>query len=120
MAIQYTISPINPIGLENFSKEDIKVVDSFKVNETFDAFQHKIELHVYGDDETLIDSIYDYRGEKFLLGSETAGTTGASSLDIDPESDSKKLGYIYGGINLVYNFFRCIYYLVFSYIWIII
>ena len=109
MAIQYTISPINPIGLENFSKEDIKVVDSFKVNETFDAFQHKIELHVYGDDETLIDSIYDYRGEKFLLGSETAGTTGASSLDIDPESDSKKLGYIYGGINLVYNFLDNLY-----------
>ena len=107
--IKHNIVPVDPIGLEQFSKNDTQVVESFNVNTTFDAFQHKIELHVYTDDNQLIDSYYDYRNEKFLQGSETAGTTGASELTLDPKGDANKLGYNYGGVSFVYNFLDNLY-----------
>ena len=107
--IKHNIIPVDPIGLEEFSNDDIKVVESFDVNTTFDAFQHKIELHVYTEDNQLIDSYYDYRNEKFLQGSQTAGTTGASELTLDPKEDAERLGYTYGGINFVYNFLDNLY-----------
>ena len=90
--IKHNIIPVDPIGLEEFSNDDVKVVESFDVNTTFDAFQHKIELHVYTEDNQLIDSYYDYRNEKFLQGSQTAGTTGASELTLDPKEDAERLG----------------------------
>ena len=107
--IKHNITPVDPIGLEEFSDDDIKVVGSFDINTTFDAFQHKIELHVYTEDNQLIDSYYDYRNEKFLQGSQTAGTTGASELTLDPKEDAERLGYTYGGINFVYNFLDNLY-----------
>jgi hypothetical protein len=107
--IKHNIIPIDPIGLEEFSNDDVKVVESFDVNTTFDAFQHKIELHVYTEDNQLIDSYHDYRNEKFLQGSQTAGTTGASELTLDPKEDAERLGYTYGGINFVYNFLDNLY-----------
>lgn len=107
--IKHNIIPVDPIGLEEFSNDDVKVVESFDVNTTFDAFQHKIELHVYTEDNQLIDSYYDYRNEKFLQGSQTAGTTGASELTLDPKEDAERLGYTYGGINFVYNFLDNLY-----------
>jgi len=107
--IKHNIVPVDPIGLEEFSDDDIKVVGSFNLNTTFDAFQHKIELHVYTEDNQLIDSYYDYRNEKFLQGSQTAGTTGASELTLDPKEDAERLGYTYGGISFVYNFLDNLY-----------
>ena len=107
--IKHNIIPVDPIGLEEFSNDDIKVVEAFNINTTFDAFQHKIELHVYTEDNQLIDSYYDYRNEKFLQGSQTAGTTGASELTLDPKADAERLGYTYGGINFVYNFLDNLY-----------
>jgi len=107
--INYNILPVDPIGLEVFSDKDVQVVEQFKVNTTYDAIQHKIELHVYTEDSLLIDSYYDYRNEKLLQGSETAGTTGASQLTIDPEQDAVNLGYSYGGVSFVYNFLDNLY-----------
>ena len=107
--INYNIIPVDPIGLEVFSDKDVQVVEQFKVNTTYDAIQHKIELHVYTEDSLLIDSYYDYRNEKLLQGSETAGTTGASQLTIDPEQDAVNLGYSYGGVSFVYNFLDNLY-----------
>lgn len=107
--INYNILPVDPIGLEVFSDKDVQVVEQFKVNTTYDAIQHKIELHVYTEDNLLIDSYYDYRNEKLLQGSETAGTTGASQLTIDPEQDAVNLGYSYGGVSFVYNFLDNLY-----------
>ena len=102
--IEFNIKQIDPIGFESFNSDDVKVVESFDINTRFNIIEHKIELHSYTNDGSLVGSIYDHRNVRFLQGSETAGNTGASIITLEPEADAKNLGYSYGGVNFVYNF----------------
>jgi hypothetical protein len=108
-SIDYKLFQVNPIGLEQISEFDLKTIEKFSVNTNFTPFEDKVELHVYGSDNILLDSIYDHRNFKFLQGSETVGTTGASEVTLDPIQDSIDLNYELGGVKLVYNFLDNLY-----------
>lgn len=107
--IEYKLFNVDPVGLEELSEFDLKNVSSFAINTTFQAFENKIELHVYTEEDVLIESIYDYRKHKFLQGSETAGVTGASELTLNPIQDAIDLNYELGGVKFVYNFLDNLY-----------
>ena len=91
--IEYKLFNVDPVGLEELSEFDLKNVSSFAINTTFQAFENKIELHVYTEEDVLIESLYDYRNHKFLQGSETLGVTGASELTLNPIQDAIDLNY---------------------------
>lgn len=107
--IEYKLFNVDPVGLEELSEFDLKNVSSFAINTTFQAFENKIELHVYTEEDVLIESIYDYRNHKFLQGSETAGVTGASEVTLNPIQDAIDLNYELGGVKFVYNFLDNLY-----------
>ena len=107
--IEYKLFNVDPVGLEQLSEFDLKNVSSFAINSTFQAFENKIELHVYTEEDVLIESLYDYRNHKFLQGSETLGVTGASELTLNPIQDAIDLNYELGGVKFVYNFLDNLY-----------
>jgi len=107
--IEYKLFNVDPIGLEQLSEFDLKNVSSFAINTTFQAFENKIELHVYTEEDVLIESLYDYRNHKFLQGSETLGVTGASELTLNPIQDAIDFNYELGGVKFVYNFLDNLY-----------
>ena len=107
--IDYKLYQIDPIGLEQLSEFDLKTVGKFSINTNFTPFEDKVELHIYGEDDFILESIYDHRSFKFLQGSETVGITGASEVSLDPIQDSIDLNFELGGVKLVYNFLDNLY-----------
>lgn len=59
--VNYTVIPVNTdnVGLEDLSVQDKNVLDSYKINSSFDQSKHRIELHIYGLDGTLLFSLED-------------------------------------------------------------
>ena len=108
-SIDYKLFQVNPIGLEQISEFDLKTIEKFSVNTNFTPYEDKVELHVYGTDNVILESIYDHRNFKFLQGSETIGLEGASEVSLDPIQDSIDLNYELGGVKLVYNFLDNLY-----------
>lgn len=105
----YKITETIPQGLEKYSNKDIKIVESFEINSTFNSKLNKIEYHIYSLDGELLESDYTYSNQAFLQGSGTAGTQGASEITVDPIKDIKQYGYPYGGVSVVYNFLDDLY-----------
>jgi len=107
--VNYKLFSINPIGLETISEFDSKTISNFSINSSFRPFEDKIELHLYGDDDVLISSVYDSKSYKFLQGSEIANSGKASEVSIDPIEDAIAQNFSLGGVKLVYNFLDNLY-----------
>lgn len=107
--VNYKLFSINPIGLETISEFDSKTISNFPINSSFRPFEDKIELHLYGDDDVLISSVYDSKSYKFLQGSEIANSGKASEVSIDPIEDAIAQNFSLGGVKLVYNFLDNLY-----------
>lgn len=93
---------------ETYSLNDLALLNTFPVNSRYTIEKDFIELHVYSINGTRLRSVYNYANEKQLLGSESAGTEGASTLYIDPATDAVGLGYDKGGVTLLYHFLTLI------------
>src|SRR5210317_1160225 len=96
--VNYKLFSINPIGLETISEFDSKTISNFSINSSFRPFEDKIELHLYGDDDVLISSVYDSKSYKFLQGSEIANSGKASEVSIDPIEDTIAQNFSLGGV----------------------
>ena len=64
--INYRVNLIDPEGLEKYSASDLEVVESFSINSSFEAFQNKIEYHIFSSDGTILESDYNYGNQKYL------------------------------------------------------
>lgn len=103
----YKISEIESTSIQNgatYKDSDVNITEPFKVNSKFNPNRNSIELHVYGLDGELIDSVYDYEKQAYLQDSQTIIDGNATSLTINPEQDVIELGYETGDVNLLYNF----------------
>lgn len=103
----YKISEIESNSIQNgatYKDSDVNITEPFKVNSKFNPNRNSIELHVYGLDGELIDSVYDYEKQAYLQDSQTIIDGNATSLTINPEQDVIELGYETGDVNLLYNF----------------
>lgn len=96
----------NVQGINNISSIDTSLVDQYVINSEFNPETDSIELYVYSQDGTLLQTIGNYTGYKQLSNSASAGKDGASVLYIDPIQDSQTLGFNQGGVNLLYTFLR--------------
>lgn len=101
--------PENIAGFEHYSDQDKALLASFQVNSTFDPSKNYSELHILSLSDELLESDYNYTGFKQLGNAQSAGQAGASVLTIDPIEDSKALGYVNGGVKLLYHFLDDLY-----------
>ena len=108
--VVYKVLTGNPASYseESYSSSDLALLNTFPINTQYSIDEHFIEVHVYNIAGNRLRSVYNYGNEKQLLGSESAGTQGASNLYIDPVADAIELGYDKGGVNLVYHFLKLI------------
>ena len=104
--VNYRVNLIDPEGLEKYSASDLEVVESFSINSSFEAFENKIEYHIFSSDGVLLQSDYNYGNQKYTSGTQ-AGKI--SEITIDPVTDIKKYGYSAGDVKVVYNFLDNLY-----------
>ena len=105
--LRYKVTNLFPeqvAEIERFNPADVALFGDFKVNNFFKPSKHVIELHVYGQDKSLIKSDYRYTGYSFLQTSAGAGKSGESAIYLDPVQDCIDIGFPSGEVNLVYNF----------------
>ena len=106
--ITHTVTPteVDILSYENYSEQDFKVLDSYKINKLFSPTTDEVQLHIYSMGQELLLSDYRYTGHKQLLNSSSAGKDGASSLFVDPVHDATTRGYSKGDVQLLYIFGR--------------
>ena len=100
----YQVNPQYVTSPETYSEEDKNLVDTFEVNSSFNQKQDFIELHYYGLDGNLLESVYDYTN---LQSPQDAGTANQGTLDavtFKVEADLLAYGFDYGDVSLYYNF----------------
>ena len=107
--LKYNISQVDPIGFKKITESDARVVNTFEVNNTVDLTKNKIELHIYSFDDGLLESHPNFAIDNTLNQGSSAGDTGTSEINLDPEKDAKNYGYYGGGIINVYNFTNDLY-----------
>lgn len=106
--ITHTVTPteVDILSYENYSEQDFKVLESYKINKLFSPSTDEVQLHIYSMGQELLLSDYKYTGHKQLLNSASAGKDGASSLFVDPVHDAVTRGYEKGDVQLLYIFGR--------------
>ena len=100
----YTVTGIDPEGLEKYSEKDLEVVNTYVLNSSFIPLEHRVELHIYSLESELLYSDTNYTNYSFLQNSETAGRVGANEITLDPIRDIISAGFANGGVKTVYNF----------------
>ena len=109
---KYTFFNIDPnlvISPDNYSEEDNSLVESFKVNSSFNQAKNFIETHYYSLDGQVLKSIEDNTN---IQAPQDAGTANQGTLDsitLKPETDLTLGGFTYGDVNLYYNFLNDIF-----------
>ncbi len=84
---------------------DQQLVTSNFINASFGADGDYIELFIYDQQNTLIDSDYDaFDYYPFLLNNPQNNTY--SALTLDPEKDLRNRGYNRGNLTVQYNFYK--------------
>ena len=105
----YTVNLIDPEGLETYSAKDTEIVDSFTINSEFEAFENKIEFHVYSLDGVLLTSDFGYNRQSYLGSSQQNPDGKILEMCIDPVEDIQKYGFSSGDVKVVYNFIDDLY-----------
>lgn len=96
--------PENIAGFEQFSQQDMELLNSFTVNSVFNPSKNYIELHILSLSDELLESDSSYSNFTQLGNAQSAGQAGVSVLTVDPIYDSRIYGYDLGGVKLLYHF----------------
>ena len=102
-------APENIPGFEQYSQNDRELINSFEVNNVFDPGKNYMELHIYSLSDELLESDTEYTNYTQLGNAQSAGSSGASILTVDPIYDSRIYGYDLGGVKLLYHFLNDLY-----------
>lgn len=97
---------VNKIQDPQFLQEgDLKLLDFYEINSTFDVTRDNVELHYYSLDGTYLgnaENYLEYRVER----QGTTETSNVSTLIINPEEDLFTFGYTNGDVKFQYRFLR--------------
>ena len=105
----YNIDPYLVTSPDNYSEEDNNLVESFKVNSSFNQAKNFIETHYYSLDGQVLKSIEDNTNIKAPQDAGTANQGTLDSITLRPETDLILGGFSYGDVNLYYNFLNDIF-----------
>jgi len=96
-------------GKSSIPESESNIISTFAVNKLFAKESHKLEIHVYSLDNTLLESNQNFTKYSQLANSAGAGKEGASSIYLEPVLDAQDLGYENGDVRLLYNFLDNLY-----------
>ena len=109
--VSYTIldAKINSIPEnETYSPSDLRLIDSFQINNTFDVDNNFIEAHFYSQNNEKLYSLYDYKlplqGDNFDVDDGTA-----NQLTIKPDEIAVQEGFTSVDLKMVFHFLDDVY-----------
>lgn len=85
--------------------EDRNLVQTYRLDSSFDTTKDRVELHLYTLNGQLLFSDYDYRFYKIALNSSIENNQ-IDLVEIDPVKDAAAYGYATGDIRLSYSFIK--------------
>lgn len=89
---------------QDYTPKDEILLNALEVNSEFGNPEDKIEIHIIGLNEEIIESIYDFRNYK--ITNTVEGTSLFNQLELNPKADLESFGYFSGQFDINYNFYR--------------
>lgn len=89
---------------QDYNPKDETLLNALEVNSEFGNLEDKIEIHIIGPNDEIIESIYDFRNYK--ITNSVNDTSLFNQIELDPKSDLESFGYFSGQYDINYNFYR--------------
>jgi len=89
---------------QDYNPKDETLLNTLEVNSEFGNPEDKIEIHIIGPNEEIIESVYDFRNYK--ITNTVNDTSLFNQIELDPKSDLESFGYFSGQYDVNYNFYR--------------
>ena len=106
MAESTNISNIssNNLQTQDYSVQDINLLNEYEINREFGAEQDIVEHHIYSATNNILYSNYNFQNYSTLITNPENSLY--DTLYIEPGEDLKTAGYTLGNYNVIYNFYR--------------
>jgi hypothetical protein len=103
------ITNISQLDPTQFINQDYKVSDesllnSLNINKEFGLPEDKVEVHVISPNGEILNSVYDFKN--YTTRQTIQGTSLYDQVELDPKSDLESFGINLGKYEVVYNFYR--------------
>jgi hypothetical protein len=103
------ITNISQLDPTQFINQDYKVSDesllnSLNINKEFGLPEDKVEVHVVSPNGEILNSVYDFKN--YTTRQTIQGTSLYDQVELDPKADLESFGINLGKYEVVYNFYR--------------
>ena len=103
------ITNISQLDPTQFINQDYKVSDesllnSLNINKEFGLPEDKVEVHVISPSGDVLNSVYDFKN--YTTRQTIQGTSLYDQVELDPKADLESFGINLGKYEVVYNFYR--------------
>ena len=100
------ISQLNPTQFINqdYKVSDESLLNSLNINKEFGLPEDKVEVHVASPNGEILNSVYDFKN--YTTRQTIQGTSLYDQVELDPKSDLESFGIGLGKYEVIYNFYR--------------
>jgi hypothetical protein len=103
------ITNISQLDPNQFINQDYKISDesllnSLNINKEFGLPEDKVEVHVISPSGEVLNSVYDFKN--YTTRQTIQGTSLYDQVELDPKSDLESFGINLGKYEVIYNFYR--------------
>ena len=100
------ISQLDPTQFINqdYNISDEALLNSLNINKEFGLPQDRVEVHVISPNGEVLNSVYDFKN--YTTRQTIEGTSLYDQVELDPKADLESFGINLGKYEVVYNFYR--------------
>ena len=103
------ITNISQLDPTQFINQDYKISDesllnSLNINKEFGLPEDKVEVHVISPSGEVLNSVYDFKN--YTTRQTIQGTSLYDQIELDPKTDLESFGINLGKYEVIYNFYR--------------
>jgi hypothetical protein len=103
------ITNISQLDPTQFINQDYKISDesllnSLNINKEFGLSEDKVEVHVISPSGDILNSVYDFKN--YTTRQTIEGTSLYDQVELDPKADLESFGINLGKYEVIYNFYR--------------
>jgi hypothetical protein len=100
------ISQLNPAPFINqdYKISDESLLNSLNINKEFGLPEDRVEVHVVSPSGEVLNSVYDFKN--YTTRQTIQGTSLYDQVELDPKADLESFGIDLGKYEVVYNFYR--------------
>ena len=102
-----TYTPLDPYISQDYTIQDVNLLNEFSINREFGAEQDTIEFQVYSNTNQLLAINYIFKN--YAVENTIDDSNLYDTLYLNPTQDIKDAGFDIGQYNAVYNFYRPIF-----------